>query len=822
MEAFLTDRDSGLLLARRTELVDSTVTSVAAEYLSGVGIPPIAVGAVGGYGRRELFPYSDVDILVLVELESQLADLKNPVAELLRVLWDSGLRVSHSVRTVAECCRLHDSNVELHISLLDLRFVYGDRGVFDALSEQLPHLYNREAGILNQRLSELARQRHVKFNNTVYHLEPNIKEAPGGVRDLHLLRWLRQLLPQHAAVLEFVDELDAARQFLFSLRCFLHIRASRDNNLLSFERQDEAARSLHTVPLAPEAWMRLYFQHARRVFQSSVRALEYAETQNPSLLGHFREWRSRLSTREFTISRDRIYLRNPPETLLSGESVLGLFSFAGRHGIRLSWDTQRRLRTNREHLSLLFREKRPPWRAWRELFSQSHTALALGEMQETGLLAAAIPEWQSIDSLVVRDFYHRYTVDEHTLVAIEVIDNLIAKKPDTPTRFHEFLPEDDDQTIVRLAVLMHDIGKATNPGDHVNGSLTVARAIMQRLNVPQPFVKAVLFLIEHHLDLSLIMNGRDLEDSATARFLTSRIGTREDLRRLTVITYADISAVNPTAMTPWRLEQLWRAYSTGEAQLTRELATDRIHDILLLDDGIGSARLAHFLDGLPKRYLRTHTREQIEYHCAMADKSRREGVAAEISREAGAYLLTVSAPDHPGLFAALCGALASFGMSIVKAEAASNAENYVLDLIRFTDPMRTLELNPEEISRVEWTIKCVVKGSVEVADLLKRRPHVPRPRTHMMMPAVRFDNHASDASTLIEFVGEDRPGLLYDLASVISKCTCNIELVMVDTEAHKAFDVFYVTRNGEKLARPVQNRLRAGLVKAGGGLAKPA
>jgi [protein-PII] uridylyltransferase len=822
-EEFLIDRDPRLLLARRTELVDSLVRSAAAHHLSGTDEPRIGVAAVGGYGRRELFPYSDVDILLLVQLESDLGEVKDTVSEFLRVLWDSGLRVSHSVRTVAECCRLHDDNIELHISLLDLRFLCGDRDVFNALSERLPEMYKREAGSLNRRLSELVRQRHLKFNNTVYHLEPNIKEAPGGVRDIHALRWLGQLLPQHGALVEFLHELETAEQFLYSLRCFLHIQAGRDNNLLNFERQDEAARSLPNVPLAPEAWMQLYFQHARRVFQSSLRALEYAEAQNPSLLGHFREWRSRLSTREFTISRERIYLRNPAETLMSAESVLGLFTFAGRHGMRLSWDTQRRLRGDLENLSRLFCGSSPAWRTWRELFSQPRTALALGEMQETGLLAAAIPEWRNIDSLVVRDFYHRYTVDEHTLVAIETIDSLIANKPDTPSRFHDFLLEEDDQAIARLAVLLHDIGKGTDPGDHVRGSLAAARIVMQRLKGPQRLAEAVLFLIEHHLDLSMIMNGRDMEDPATARFLTARIGTREDLRRLAVITYADISAVNPTAMTPWRLEQLWRVYTMGDEQLTRELATERIHEISLLDNtSTISPKLAQFLDGLPKRYLRIHTREQIEHHCALADKGRREGVAAEISHEAGAYLLTISAPDRPGLFASLCGTLASFGMSIVRAEAASNAHGCVLDLIRFTDPTRTLELNPEEMSRLEWTVKCVVKGSVEVTDLLKRRRRVPRPSTHVMMPSVRFDNHASDTSTLIEFAAEDRPGLLYDLASAISDCACNIELVMVDTEAHKAFDVLYVTHKGEKLSQATQNRLHAGLMRAAGGLPESA
>ncbi len=778
----------------------------------------MAVTAVGGYGRRELFPHSDVDILLLVDDEADLTALKEPLSHFLRVLWDSGLRVSHSARTVAECCRLQTDNVELLVSLLDLRYLSGDSEILQSLSGRLPEVFRRETAVLIRRLVELARQRHSKFNNTVYHLEPNVKESPGGIRDVHLLRWLAAILSQQEAIRESLGELKPAEDFLRALRCFLHIKAGRDNNLLSFELQDEVSKSLPPEPLAPEAWMRFYYQHARRVFQASVRAIEFAEAQHAPLLRQFRDWRGRLSTGEFTISRDRVLLRNPGETLQSAESVLRLFSFVGHHGVRLAWDTQRRLRGAAGQLGGSFREHAPGWQAWKDLLSQPHAAVALEEMQDTGLLTAALPEWQSIDSLVVRDFYHRYTVDEHTLVAIQTIDDAIAHAERTPNRLHEFALEPDDQVILRLALLLHDLGKGTEPGDHVRGSVRDGRAFMQRLQVPATIQEAVVFLIEHHLDLSLIMNSRDLDDPATARFLTSRVGTQEDLRRLTLLTYADISAVNPTAMTPWRLEQLWRVYSTGIEQLTHELATDRIHDELPLPrDGGETSKLAEFLDGLPKRYLRTHAREQIERHWMLDQKRKREGVAVDISREGGTYVLTVSAHDVAGLFASLCGALASFGMNIVKAEAASNAAHSALDIIRFTDPMRTLELNPGEVSRLQWTVECVVKGSIEVTDLLKRRRRVPRPTMEARIaPHVRFNNQASDTSTLVEFVGEDRPGLLYDLASAISASGCNIEIVLIDTEAHKAFDVFYVTRNGRKLNERLEQALTSALLSPAG------
>jgi [protein-PII] uridylyltransferase len=310
----------------------------------------------------------------------------------------------------------------------------------------------------------------------------------------------------------------------------------------------------------------------------------------------------------------------------------------------------------------------------------------------------------------------------------------------------------------------------------------------------------------------MVMNGRDLEDPATARYLSSRIPTQEDLRRLTLLTFADISAVNPAAMSPWRLEQLWRVYATGLEQLTRELMADRIQTTVGLPP-----ELTDFLAGFPTRYLRTHTREQIQEHFALDQKRKQHGVAAKISRDSGVFLLTVLAPDKAGTFAKLCGALASRGMNILKAEASSNRSGCIMDLIRFDDPMHTLELNPDEIGRLEWTIECVLRDSIQVADLLKQRRGAVRPSSGArILPSVRFNNEASDTCTLIDFAGEDRPGLLYDLTSAIAASGCNIELVLVDTEAHKALDVFYVTKAGGKLDQASQSALSDDLKRMSG------
>lgn len=809
------DGDPFAALAARTRLADQWIAAKSVELFFPRLAVPCAIAAVGGYGRSELFPCSDIDLLLLVANEADTLSVKEPLSDYLRELWDSGLRVSHSVRTIAECCRLNEQNIELHISLLDLRFLRGEREIFERTERALGQFYADQGRRIAVRLAELTRQRHRKFDGTPYHLEPNIKETCGGIRDLHLLRWLSQIYRDRPEIGETLGRLREAKRFLFALRCFLHFESERDNNLLSFELQDEAAKRLHGSPLSPEEWMRGYYQNARQVFGSALRALEIPEAGQTPLWRQMRDRRSRISTSEITVSRDRVLLRNPATTLRSGESILSLFTFVGHHGIPLSWDAQRRVSAEAKQMRELFSESPPSWRTWHDLFSQPHCALALHAMQETDALPAALPEWKAIESLVVRDFYHRYTVDEHTLLAVQTVDRLVRHAPDAPERFRDLASEEDDPALLRIALLLHDIGKGTQPGEHVRGSLDAAGAVLDRFGAPESARAAVRFLIEHHLDLSQTMTSRDLDDPATARFLTSRIGTQEDLRRLALLTYADIGAVNPSAMTPWRSAQLWRVYSIALQQFTRELASDRIHAADETGPGALATGVARFLEGFPMRYLRTHTRGEIERHFALYERSSREGAAIEIRPEPHAWSMTVLAHDQPRLFASLCGALASFGMNIVKAEAFANASACILDSIRFTDPLHTLELNPSEVNRLEWTIGCILTHTIEVEDLLKRRRPAPRPaRSAEIAPAARFHRNASDTATLIEFVGEDRPGLLHDLASAISSAGCNIEVVMVDTEAHKAVDVFYVTRGGEKLDEATEEQLRAELIGA--------
>jgi len=337
--------------------------------------------------------------------------------------------------------------------------------------------------------------------------------------------------------------------------------------------------------------------------------------------------------------------------------------------------------------------------------------------------------------------------------------------------------------------------------------------VLQRIGAPPKDAQAIEFLIARHLDLSGVMTSRDLSDAATAKLLAERVATVERLKQLTLITYADISAVNPQAMTPWRLEQLWRVYLLAHEELTRGLFAERIHPAA----SDGDAGRAEFLEGLPLRYLRTHLDLEIARHVELARQLESQAAAMEIEHERGVYRLTVLAQDRAGLFASVVGAIASFGLSIVKAEAFSNAHGIVADSFAFADPHRTLELNPSEVDRLRTVLRRVVEGQEDAARLLKGRPKpMAPPRSARLKPRVSLNNSASDSATLIEIVAEDRPGLLYDLARAIGQAKCNIEVVLIDTEAHRALDVFYVTRDGAKIEGDFADRLKSALLAACG------
>ncbi len=791
-------------LAGRTQQVEEAVRRAYRQHLEPVFREDLAVLAVGGFGRRELFPYSDVDLVLLVASPWPVEPQRTAIDGFLQALWDGGQRVSHSVRTVGECCEWDGRNAELSISLLDARLVAGDAVLHARLEENLPRFVHSQRHALAARLCRQARERHAEQGGTTCQLEPDLKEAPGGLRDYHLVNWLGRLRgapPERLPAPEPPGELEAARDFLFWLRCCAHAASGRDFNRLTFDLQEELAGE------EAAELMRQYLWHARRIHRAACLRIDAAEEQLSSLLVQFRDWRSRIANAEFFVSRERIYVRQPQQLVTDPPITLRLFEFVARHGFRLAPDTERRLAEQLRPLRQYFAEPRALWPQLRGILAAPHAPLALRAMQDSGVLGAVFAEWGRIDCLVLRDFYHRCTVDEHSLRAVETLAEL-RRTGEPGDRFAGLLAEVEDPEAIALALLFHDTGKSDPSAEHVIESARLAEQAMERIRVPPAPRKMVRRLIDLHGVLAAVMQTRDLDDSATARWVADRVETLEVLKRLALMTYADISAVHPGAMTSWRREQLWRLYLATYHELARELTGERIPPA-----SVAEPEWATFLEGFPVRYLRTHSKAEIQAHRELERRSRGPGVAVDLRKDAGAWVLTILTRERPFLLASLAGALSSFGMNILKAEGFANREGRVLDTFTFADPHRTLELNPTEEDRLRVMIERVALGKKDVRELLRSRPR-PRPpsRAARVEPVVSFDAEVSESATLIEIVAADRPGLLHDLAQTLSTAGCNIELVLADTQAHKALDVFYVTSEGRKLTREHQENLRASLL----------
>jgi len=804
---FLATGDALTALAERSAEVDRLVMD-AAERLLIPGIAAnVAVLAVGGYGRRQLFPYSDIDVLLLFPSERHIAAAKEAISAFLQHLWDAGLRMSHSVRTPDECAEVHDSNTELNISLLDQRYLTGDRTLYAGLADRLPRFIHANRDALVRNLAQLTRDRHTKYAGTFYHLEPNVKDTPGGLRDYQLVCWLGQLREGAA---DPSAELREAYRFLARLRCYLHIQSGRDNNLLTFDAQDALAEHWR-LPDAAQ-WMREYYRHARAIYRAAIRALEAGEGQTSSLFAQFRDFRSRVSNAEFSVHRERVHFRSPQRLDVEPALALRLFEFVARHGVRLSSEAELRIAARLPLLRDYFIPPQHLWPALSQLLGLPHAPAAVRAMHETGVLTAIFPELAGIECLVIRDFFHRYTVDEHTLVALQNLWSLRTTVEPWCRSFRDLLAEIKEPGVLAFALLFHDSGKSSLTEGHIDASLRLVQHPMTRIRMPWQDRDMVMFLIERHLDLSAAMFSRDVFDARTIRDVAHQMETVEHLKMLTLLTYADIGAVNPTAMTPWRAEQLWQLYLMVYNELNRELQTERIEAV-----PTGSPERIAFLQGFPVRYLRTHSEAGIDEHMALEEKSRQRGMAVDIRKLDSAWQLTLIAHDRPGLFASVAGTLSCFGMNILKAEAFSNLRSLVLDTFTFADPARTLDLNPSEIDRLHATVQRVIGGKADVKELLRNRPKPVLPsRKAGIQARVVFDSEASGTATLIEIVAEDRPGLLYDLATAISANGGNIEVVLIDTQAHKAIDVFYVTADGGKLSAEKQAAIRVAVEKAAG------
>jgi [protein-PII] uridylyltransferase len=809
--------------ARYAAEIDALV-QLLTEIARGQTGASAAVCALGGYGRRALCLESDVDLLILFERALSPAD-ERFLNSLLQPLWDLRLAVGHHVRELSELGEPDTGNTEFLLSLLDVRLVAGSDAIFQQLRTWVDHAAGDHGRPILDALGQLIRERHQQFNDTIYQLEPDIKNAPGGLRDIVAVRHVRAL--QLDASGDEMDrsarQLQEAEDFLQRVRSVLHLETGRDVNVLSHELQDNVAHALgyevHQSPSSEavgsaesvERMMGDYFRHAR----ASARALTRCQRslERPAGRGVVRR-----VGRHFEITPEGIRFLDLTRAASRPALWLELFRVALANGCRASDEALTCIEQNVERYTaddfLATEGDRQQLRSM--LAPRPGLYARLSEMHDCGLLNRVFPEFAKVHGRVIRDFHHKYTVDEHTLLAIRGIESLWNPESSSRQRFRSLLEELHAPELLTLALLYHDVGK-WGDSDHVQESLHLAQSMLDRLELSADPCQTVEFLIRSHLLMSQFAFRRDFDDPHVVKQFADLVETEDHLKALCLLTLADVGAVSPDTLTPWKEDLLWRLYVHTYNRLTLGYADELLQKdeaglavvIAGRPDDISEEELSQFLKGLPRRYLTLFGLASIYRHVRLARGIRRDQVHPVLERHDEIWELTIVTLDKPYLFSNISGVLSYYGMDIHRGQAMTTPDGLVLDVFQFSDDQRFLAQNPGATTEITQMLEAAVAGSVDVPALLrgKERSVMYRQR-RQGPPVVRFDNEHSRKYTVLELVADDAPGLLYRVSRVISSQGCDVDLVLIATEGKKAIDVLHITRQGSKLSKSAQSALR--------------
>jgi [protein-PII] uridylyltransferase len=782
----------------------------------------LAIVAVGGYGRGELAPYSDVDLLFLLPYK-QTPHTEQVVEFLLYLLWDLGLKIGQATRSVEECLRQAKSDLTIRTGLLEARFLCGEEALYRELKRRFDAEIVRGPAVefVEAKLAERD-ERHRRAGDSRYQLEPNVKEGKGGLRDLHSLFWIAKYVYRIDDVAKLVDlgvlsaeesrRFRRAESFLWTVRCHLHYLTGRAEERLTFDVQAEIGRRMgytdHAGSRGVERFMKHYFLVAKdvgdltRIFCAILEA-EQRHKRRPM----WRRWRSSRKTLDgFILDGERLNI--PSEEFFKEDPValLRLFHVAQREELDIH---PRALRRASQSLRLIDRRLREDPEANR-LFLEILTArkdpeTALRRMNEAGVFGRFIPDFGRVVAQMQYDMYHHYTVDEHTLFAIGTLHKLEAGV------FEEELPLATElaATVVSrralyLAVLLHDVAKGRG-GDHSVLGEGIAQRLGPRLGLSAEETETVAWLVRWHLLLSSTAFKRDIGDPQTFDDFVGRVQSPERLKLLYVLTVADIRAVGPNVWNGWKatlLRELYqRAIDVMAGGLTIEGQDSRVADAMaavrrLLPEFDDAEFAAFAKTGYPFYWLsfdaETHAR-----HARLMREAAASGaplvVEKRVDAKRGVTDITLYTADHAGLFSRIAGALAVSGANIVDAKIMTMANGMALDTFSVQDLAGRPFDRPDKLAKLAVVFEKVLTGELKLHRELARPPAIPsRTQVFTVTPRVLVDNRASTSHTVIEVNGRDRPGLLFELARELTRLNLQISSAKISTFGEKVVDVFYV------------------------------
>ncbi|WP_038064850.1 [protein-PII] uridylyltransferase [Thioclava dalianensis] len=834
--------------ARATDGIVQAVLHVATGLLHKAGTRTeserFAVLAVGGYGRAEMAPHSDVDLLFLTPYKIT-PWAESVIESMLYMLWDLKLKVGHASRTLDDCIRLGREDITIRTALLEHRCVGGEVELAEALALRLRHdlFEGTEGEFIEAKLEERA-QRHRRQGGQRYVLEPNVKEGKGGLRDLQTLYWIgkyihhvgraRELMEIGAFSKEEYATFYEAENYLWAVRCHLHLISGRASDQLTFDMQVEVASRMGYRDLAGrravEVFMQDYFRHATAVGDVTRIFLTKLEAQHvktaPMLLRIFR--RRRKLKAPYREQNGRLDVSDPAGFLADPVNLLRIFEEALRIGMLLHPDAMRLVSANLGLIDDKVRTDREAQRIFLDLLlKHGNPERVLRRMNELGVLAAFIPEFESIVAMMQFNMYHSYTVDEHTIQTISTLAQIERGEliEDLPLSSH-ILEEGVNRKVLYVALLVHDIGKG-RPEDHSILGARLSRKIAPRLGLNAEEAETVEWLVRHHLLMSDVAQKRDLSDPRTIRDFARRVKSRKRLDLLTVLTVCDIRGVGPNVWNNWKATLLRKLHSeTGRAL---EHGLEAINRDQRSSEAKKALRVAlDAAEGWDSKEIRAETARHYDPYWQSLTTANHQ-IFAKMLRGLGddeiridlhpdddhdATRASFALADHPGIFSRLAGALALVGANVVDARTYTSKDGYATAVFWIQDA----EGHPYEaskLSRLRGMIEKTLKGEVVARDALKDRDKIKKREREFKFPThIIFDNDGSDIYTIIEVDTRDRPGLLYDLTRALTANSISISSAVIATYGAQVVDSFYVKDmfglklHSESRQKALEKRLR--------------
>jgi [protein-PII] uridylyltransferase len=829
----------GQVVAARSLIVDLLIrritrTTVEKQFGSTAADEEFAIIALGGYGRQELSPHSDIDIMFVHQGRKELARITKLSEAILYLLWDVGFKVGHSLRALNECVSIAKEDSISRNSMIDARLLWGNEKLFETLVERLDKevFEKQKREILNDLLSERT-LRYSKFGEVVCVQEPNVKETAGGVRDLHVLLWAARVAYGRHKTLEgfakagFIPERDAraihtAYDFLLGVRNELHFLTGRCSDLLSLDLQQQVARNQRYADTAQqqasEIFMHDYYVNARRLHRLCEAHLNRA-TSKQGKKGWFSRSRKTPAFGDFVLRDGVLNVENSDstsETKLHGKDMMQAFTYAQAKGANLSTDLQETIQLNLSAVNRSFLASTEAAEGFINILRQKgRVARGLRLMHDVDFLGKFMPEFGRITCMVQHDLYHRYTVDEHTLRAIETLDNLANSDSKTLERYRNVYKEINDPAVLHTGLLLHDIGKGLG-GGHTEKGIKIADRVCARLQMDAQASEQVKFLIREHLKMSHISQRRDLADDKVIQDFAAQMGTLDHLNMLTLLTYGDINGVGAGVWNEWKDALLWELYIKARAVLQpgedEERNLERLSKKIVraLAGEVDSEAIRNHFALLPPEYVSSTPAQTIIEHIKLVNSlsTRLVKTSWRINAQSHCTDLHLCTRNRRGLFAAITGALTAQGINILSVHLNTRTDGLAVDSFKVRDTAGEPIIDPAQWDDIDNAIRRALSGELNVGTaVMKRLRAESSPRLQkkkLQTPSVTritWDHQFSDKSTILEVRTGDRLGLVYKIASTLTAFNLDIVFAKVATEKNRAFDIFYVTgANGEKLA----------------------